>query len=378
MEKMGLYVHHPFCVKKCRYCDFASRPETGAAEIEAYYRGMLKEISQADPAPEKQIDTLYFGGGTPSYVGSRYLKQVVTALADHYQFDPLDDKREMTIEVNPASAMAEKLYAYRAIGFNRLSIGLQATQERLLHFLGRAHTVGDFKETVRHAVAAGFENISADLIFGVPGQTVDDVKASLDYLLSLPRIRHLSCYSLIVEPGTVFDTWRKQGKLALPPEETEREMYQVIGEETARKGMKQYEISNYAYPGFESRHNSGYWTMMPYRGFGLAAASFNGFRRWTNTAVMADYLKAPGQALAEGHRLTEQERQGDFMFLGLRRLDGVADADYHRLFGSSFWKDYQKEIDHLLNEGLVFRKDDRLALTKRGLDLANQVFMAFV
>lgn len=378
MTALELYVHIPFCVRKCAYCDFPSGPPAGEAAVAAYFDALLAEIAACPDGGMGEVTTVYFGGGTPSFVAAEWIQKVLAALGEKFHFDPRDDALEKTIEVNPASALEPKLRAYRAMGFNRLSIGCQAAQDRLLAILGRPHTFADFLATYDHAVEAGFTNISADLMAGLPGQSLADMDDSLEAILDLPAIRHLSAYSLIVEPGTPFARRQARGELALPGEDTERAMVHRIKERTKGRGMVQYEISNYAYPGFESRHNTGYWIMTPYRGFGLGAASFDGRARWQNTADLAGYQAAPGVARAEDHVLPEEELRGDFMFLGLRRLAGVADGDYRRRFGRSFFDDYGSAIARLKDEGLVMVQGETLGLTDRGLDLANQVFVEFV
>ncbi len=385
-QGIGIYVHIPFCVKKCRYCDFCSSRED-AAVIDRYFDALVAEIQADADAAGRRAASLYVGGGTPSFVDAAQIARVVAALEARYAFSLRDADIEATIEVNPASALADKLAAYRVLGFNRLSIGCQSTDDRLLALMGRAHRAADFFTTVAAARAAGFTNISADVIFGLPEQRLADVAATMRDLTALP-LTHLSAYSLIVEPGTVFDRWEREGRLALPPEDEERAMYETVRRMAADAGMAPYEISNFARPGFESRHNSRYWTFAPYRGYGLGAASFarpaarplgNGAaRRFANTPDLAAYCLAPGKALAEDRRLSLGEAKGDFMFLGLRRTAGVRDAIFRELFGVSFFEAYGAAIAELRRQGLVEVAGDALRLSRRGYDLANQVFMAFV
>ena len=385
-QGIGVYVHSPFCVQKCRYCDFCSSRENAAA-IGRYFDALVAEIRADAAAADRQVASLYVGGGTPSFVDAAQIARVVAALEARYAFSLRDADIEATIEVNPASAMADKLAAYRRMGFNRLSVGCQSTDDRLLALMRRAHRAADFFATVDAAKAAGFENISADVIFGLPEQHLADVAATMRDLLVLP-LTHLSAYSLIVEPGTVFDRWEREGRLALPPEDEERAMYETVRRMAADAGMAPYEIANFARPGYASRHNSRYWRFELYRGYGLGAASFvrpaalplgdGDCRRFANTSDLAAYGLAPGRALAEDRRLSLAEAKGDFMFLGLRRTAGVRDAVFQKLFGASFFEEYGAAIAGLRRQGLVEVAGDVLRLSRRGYDLANQVFMAFV
>ncbi|WP_281672077.1 radical SAM family heme chaperone HemW [Pseudoramibacter alactolyticus] len=385
-QGIGVYVHIPFCVKKCRYCDFCSSREDAAA-VDRYIDALIAEIRDDGAAAGKRVASLYFGGGTPSFVDAAQIARVAAALEARYAFSLRDADIEATIEVNPASAVGEKLAAYRALGFNRLSVGCQSTDNRLLALMGRAHRAADFFATVAAAKAAGFENISADVIFGLPEQQLADVAATMRDLFAQP-LTHLSAYSLIVEPGTVFDRWEREGRLALPPEDEERAMYETVRRMAADTGMAPYEIANFARSGYASRHNSRYWRFEPYRGYGLGAASFvrpaalplgdGDCRRFANTSDLAAYGLAPGRALAEDHRLSLAEAKGDFMFLGLRRTAGVRDAVFQKLFGASFFEEYGAAIAGLRRQGLVEVAGDALRLSRRGCDLANQVFMAFV
>lgn len=385
-QGIGVYVHIPFCVQKCRYCDFCSSRENAAA-IGRYFDALIAEIRADAAAADRRVASLYVGGGTPSFVDAAQIARVVAALEARYAFSLRDADIEVTIEVNPASAMADKLAAYRRMGFNRLSVGCQSTDDRLLALMGRAHRAADFFATVDTAKAAGFENISADVIFGLPEQYLADVAATMRDLLALP-LTHLSAYSLIVEPGTVFDRWEREGRLALPPEDEERAMYETVRRMAADARMAPYEIANFARLGYASRHNSRYWRFEPYRGYGLGAASFarpealplgdGDCRRFANTSNLAAYGLAPGRALAEDRRLSLAEAKGDFMFLGLRRTAGVRDAVFQKLFGASFFEEYGAAIAGLRRQGLVEVAGDALRLSRRGCDLANQVFMAFV
>ncbi|MDO4287715.1 MAG: radical SAM family heme chaperone HemW [Eubacterium sp.] len=374
---IGLYIHVPFCKRKCHYCDFpswAGRED----QIAAYFDRLLTEISAFARAwGPRSVDTVYFGGGTPSLVGAEYIARVMETIHRHFTLaDP-----ECTLELNPASVDLDKIKTYRAWGINRVSVGLQASQDALLKTLGRLHSWGDFVKTMAALDKAGIDNISADLMLGLPGQTVAMLLDSARALADFAGLRHISCYSLKVEEGTVFYKRQLQGTLDLPDEKTERAMQHAVIKALEALGYKQYEISNFARPGFESRHNSRYWDLSEYVGFGLGAASYFGGRRFTNTFDLKTYIStSPDQPVvrAEDHLLDAAEARGDFMFLGLRRMAGVAEAEYKRLFNRSFFEDYGPEIADLEARGLIKRTAAGIALTDLGQDLANQVFMAFV
>lgn len=382
MKPLGLYIHIPFCVKKCHYCSFTSWCPRDGRQVQDYFKDLRQEIkTYAGRTKGYVVRTVYFGGGTPSAVSADEIKQTMEALGRAFAFDPQDPLLEKTIEVNPGSGTAEKILAYQKMGFNRLSIGLQSAQDHLLKVLGRVHTREDFKLACGAAEAAGFDNVSADVMFGLPGQSLQDVLETVQMLVERPVIKHLSCYSLKVEEGTAFDVWERQGRLALPGEELEREMYHRLIDNLRLHGFEQYEISNFSKPGAESRHNSSYWDLTDYIGLGLGASSFFCHKRWSNTADFNKYhvgLEC-GYPIEEGaHRLSDLEARGDFMFLGLRRNRGVDDLEYNQQFGRHFFDDYREEIWGLLESGLIVREGTRIRLSTRGMDLANQVFMAFV
>ncbi len=373
----GIYIHMPFCKSKCRYCDFPSFAGISLGRQAAYGKALQREIRDfAQKQPERlKAETIYIGGGTPSIVDAEQIDGVLAVIQRYFE---VDDKAEITLEANPESMTPQKAKAYRKMGINRISMGLQAAQDRLLKTLGRPHTLADFDTALTYLCDAGFDNLSADLMFGLPGQHLEDVAQSVEHLTAFPVIRHLSCYSLKIEEGTPFAAMAAAGKLDLPDEDDERAMERLIHQKLEIAGLMQYEISNYAIPGFESRHNSRYWTMDDYVGFGLGAASYYNNTRWTNTFSFEAYLEKTPVPKAECHVLSAEEARGDFMFLGLRRNRGVSDEAYRRLFGRSFFDDYAKAIGKLTTQGLLRQQDDSLLLTERGRDLANQVFMEFV
>jgi oxygen-independent coproporphyrinogen-3 oxidase len=383
---LEIYVHIPFCQSKCRYCDFLSWPERNQDAVENYFDALNREIAAFKMPKDRLVGTVYFGGGTPSAVDPRLIAQTVTALEEKCGFDFKDGKLEKTIEVNPKTVDEAQLKDYRELGFNRLSVGIQSLSAGLLKTLGRLHTAEEALAVLDMAEAVGFENISGDLMSGLPGQTLEDIDEAVARIAAYPSVRHISCYSLIVEPGTVFEKWQRKGRLGLPSEKEERRMYHHLCRRLEAWGFHQYEISNFSRPGYASRHNSGYWDLTPYAGFGLGAASLSeqgptdrdgAFYRKENTRDFKAYLEDPVHSF-EGHALPKREAEGDFMFLGLRTADGVSDEDFDQLFGESFQDRYQKEISTLIKEKLIQKDGSRIFLTRKGLDLANQVFMAFV
>ncbi|MGN0194196.1 MAG: radical SAM family heme chaperone HemW [Pseudoramibacter sp.] len=385
-DYLEIYIHIPFCRSKCRYCDFLSWPERNQDTVEKYFDALGREIEAFDGADAAPVGTVYFGGGTPSAVDPIWIAETVSALEEKFGFDFKDEKLEKTIEVNPKTVDEAQLRGYRDLGFNRLSVGVQSLNGRLLKTLGRLHSAEDALAVFDMAKAAGFDNISADLMSGLPGQSLKDIDEAVACLAAVPQIRHISCYSLIIEPGTVFEKWQREGRLALPSENLEREMYHRLCRKLRAEGFHQYEISNFAKRGYESRHNSGYWDLTLYAGFGLGAASLfknqpadrdGAFYRKENTRDFKAYLEDPVRSF-EGHDLSKREAEGDFMFLGLRTAAGVSDEDFIKIFGESFKSIYKKEISTLIKEKLIQENGPRIFLTRKGFDLANQVFMAFV
>ena len=382
MKKLGLYIHIPFCTKKCDYCNFCSLPRIGGGDINSYFSALEEEIlSYKDQIENYKVQTVYFGGGTPSCVPEKYIERIVTVLAETFRFSLKDPTLEKTIEVNPESASLKKLQTYINLGINRLSMGLQATQDRLLKGIGRTHTIDGFLKAYDHAIQAGFDNISVDLMMGLPEQTIEDVGESVEFVTQLDKIQHISAYSLKIEDDTILEKKERAGLLVLPSEEEERQMAYLMESGLRSKGFNQYEISNFAKPNQESRHNSAYWDLSDYIGLGLGASSYFQDRRFSNFFGMEAYcsaLEKGESAILEDHLLDQMEKMGDWMFLGLRRTKGVSDREFQQMFGKSFFVVYKKEIEKLVNLDLIWKKEDRIGLTRRGLDLANQVFMEFV
>ena len=353
---VGLYLHIPFCRRKCAYCDFVS-----FANRESFWlpvvAGMKKEIQFAHGL---DVETIYFGGGTPTVLPPALLRELMHEI---YKNMNVARDAEISIEANPGTVDADMFSALRAMGFNRLSIGAQAAQDSLLETLGRIHRWPDAEKAVRDAQAAGFENINLDLMYGLPGQKPADFRESLEKALAL-GVKHLSLYSLIVEENTPFYERYHDHPELLPNEDELAEMDDDAHWMTADAGLERYEISNYAVPGFECRHNLIYWTRRDYLGVGCAAASLMHNCRWTNAATLEGYMRGEKSNL---QKIGPDEQRFERLMLGLRLVDGVDWGDQET------FNIYEEKLHKLRNEGLCDWDDEHLWLTPRGLDLQNRV-----
>lgn len=383
-ELLSLYLHIPFCLQKCRYCDFLSGPQD-AQTREQYVQALVREIRwQASRRPDTPVDTVFFGGGTPSVLTAGELSGLMEALHAHYRIRP---DAEISLEMNPGTADLEKLLALRGMGFNRLSIGVQSMHDGELRLLGRIHTARQAREAYSLARRAGFDTINIDLMSALPGQSLHSWQESLEEAAAWDP-EHISAYSLILEPGTPFFTMHEKGELPpLPDEDTDREMYHYTGRFLAGHGYAQYEISNYAKPGRECRHNIGYWTGHPYLGFGIGAASCVDGTRFSNIPDLEDYLRAmgpdapgpQGAAPQAGiHPLTVEEQMEEFMFLGLRMTEGVRFRDFESRFRKKMEDVYAEVIKKHLAQGVLVRTRDGVRLTDRGVDVSNYVLADYL
>lgn len=380
-KPLGLYVHIPFCVKKCNYCDFLSAPADDATK-KRYVDALCKEIeSYKELTKEYGLATVYFGGGTPSVLEVSLLEKLLDTIQKSFTVDMAT--AEVTLEVNPGTATVDKLKRYRELGINRLSIGVQSAREEELKLLGRIHSFEDAKNTVQWAREAGFGNISLDLISALPGQSFDAYKENVEAILSL-KPEHISSYSLIVEEGTPFSELYAEGMSKedeLPDEETDRAMYAYTKERLKEAGYERYEISNYAKPGFESRHNSSYWTGVEYLGVGLGASSLFTNARYHNETDLNIYMEeveSGRDVRREIERLVLEEQMEEFMILGLRCMCGVSREEFFKRFGKPIETVYGSALQKLKNRKLITIEGDRVALTEPGIDVSNQVFVEFV
>ena len=375
---LEIYVHIPFCERKCNYCDFLSGPADDATK-QAYTDALITEIRGRAQTLSRgnKVTSIYFGGGTPSVMSPAQLGAIYTAIGQEFVIDP---GAEITIEVNPKSGR-DKLHYLREIGFNRLSIGMQSSHKSELELLGRIHTYDDFAECFIDARDAGFKNISVDIMTAIPGQTEQMLAATVNKVLEFSP-EHISTYSLIIERGTPF--YERFGDIEGPVvgEETERKLYWMTVDMLKDKGYKHYEISNFAKPGYESRHNSGYWVRTPYLGLGLGSSSLlPGEVRVRNTDDFKLYLAHSGELdkiRAEIETLSEADCMSEFMFLGLRRMVGVSESEFKKTFGKTIDSVFPGIVEKHVEDGLLIRENGRIHLSDRGVDLSNQVFVDFL
>jgi len=377
-----LYIHFPFCMRKCLYCDFNSIAGS-AIPPSAYCAAVLKEMEirrSALPA-EVTASTLYLGGGTPSLMEPRLVGLLIN---DARRLFALAPDAEITMEANPGTVNRERLVEYRVAGVNRLSLGIQSFSEGMLVRLGRAHTAREGLASFKAARDAGFDNVGIDLIHSLPEQTAEMWQEELARAVSL-RPEHISAYGLTIEAGTPFHDLERSGELNPPEEETAAEMFEKTSLLLCKTGYEQYEISNFALPGFRSRHNQVYWQRGDYLGFGAGAHSFLSTpplaRRWKNQDEPESYIQSLANSIIpeEGISfITERDAMSEWLFLGLRMLDGVDSEAFRRDFGLPLHEAYAKELQLLLSEALLEWRGPLLRLTRRGLILSNQVFMRLI
>lgn len=376
-EKLSLYIHIPFCAKKCLYCDFPSW-QGCESYFEDYTDSLLNEIKNGERIySDYDISTIFIGGGTPTVLSPKLLGKITDVVLERYN---VESNAEITSEANPGTVDGYKLKEMKAMGINRLSFGVQAWQNNILKALGRIHDRETFLKNLDEAKNAGFENINCDLMFSLPNQTFKDWMETLENFSKLD-IQHISAYSLIVEDGTPFKKMQEEGRLLLPDEETDRKMYSAANEILAKNGFERYEISNFAKKGFESRHNITYWETRPYIGFGLGSHSYFQAERYNNTYDLKEYIAANGDAkkLRENKEiLTDKEKEEEFMFMGLRMKKGISTDEFSRRFGRDIYSVYGEKIEELLDEKLIEKKENRIMLTKRGTDVSNIVFERFI
>ncbi|MGQ9523999.1 MAG: radical SAM family heme chaperone HemW [Armatimonadota bacterium] len=375
----GLYVHIPFCIAKCAYCDFVSFPKNGQ-DTRAYVRALVKEMQLVRAQVQVRSEpfgSVYFGGGTPTVLSADVLVEVLRVLRETY---PVAGDAEVAVEANPGTVDLPSLQRLREGGFNRLSLGVQALDNRLLKLLGRVHTAEQAVESVLWARRAGFGNVSIDLIYGLPSQSLDDWRATLEETAALAP-EHISVYALSVEPGTRFWHLREEGLLCLPDEDEEAEMGLLAERMLAEGGYERYEISNYARRGYRCRHNQACWRNGAYLGFGAGAASYWDGERRRNVSDPGAYVRTVmgGEVpVEESERLPPEKAVGEAVMLGLRMLEGVDVADLERRFGVSVLDRFASEVFRLTGLGLLDVDGNRMRLTARGLMLANEVWAEFV
>lgn len=375
----GIYLHVPFCVKKCDYCDFISFPEKGMAK--EYFAALWREIELCrGENRDRQFNTVFFGGGTPSALPPYYIAQTMDRIRD--SFDVAIE--EATIECNPGTVDEEKLYAYKEAGFNRISLGVQSFEDRLLRGIGRIHNAKEAEETVRLARAAGFDNINIDLMYGLPNQTQDDYVLSIERAAELD-VQHISAYSLILEEGTRLYDRVKNGETTLPDDDAVYDMHRAGMKRLKELGYTRYEISNYAKPGRHSLHNMNYWNVGEYLGLGLNSSSAlikdGKLTRFSNAQTMEEYLYDIGKdslPRRDEQVIDVSEEMFEWAMLGLRKIEGVDRKAFVKRFGTDFAIVFSRAVNTLENMGWLTQDEGHIRLTDRGLDMQNSALMEFM
>lgn len=394
-KQIGMYVHIPFCVRKCSYCDFLSSPADDQTK-QRYIQSLIDEIRSMPKLKQDEyvMRSIFFGGGTPSALPAELTAKVLEELLTHYgnisskadtaviSYAAVGNLAEYSIECNPGTVTKEKLEIYKDAGFNRISFGLQSADNRELAAIGRIHTWEDFLESFGLARETGFDNINVDLMSNLPGQTLDSWRKTLECVCAL-RPEHISAYSLILEEGTPLanriEEEERQGIYTLADEKTERKMYYMACEILSEHGYEQYEISNFALSGRRSIHNLSYWECMEYLGFGIGASSNFGDMRYRNTSSLEKYLNHEFVQKEDEEYLTLEDRMSEFMFLGLRKVcDGVSKTEFKKRFEKDYDDIFGNITRRHVQNGLLEDDGERVALTRRGIDISNIVMADFL
>ena len=373
---MELYLHIPFCVKKCAYCDFLSFP-SGQEIQRQYAKRLMEDIDcMGKEYGDIPVDTIFIGGGTPSVPESRLIVDLMEHVNRAFQ---ISDGAEISMEANPGTVTREKLKEYRRAGINRISFGLQSANDRELKLLGRIHTWAEFLESFALARECGFTNLNIDLMSALPGQTCESWKDTLKRVTDLEP-EHISAYSLIIEEGTPFGEkyGSEEGRKLLPDEDSEREMYHETKRFLRECGYERYEISNYAKPGWECRHNIGYWTGVPYLGLGLGASSYMNGSRFAVSSDMQQYLGEKPGTFTDVEKLTKKDMEEEFFYVGLRMTAGVSLSEFERRFGMSAEEVYPGLMETFVEEKAAEFRGDRFVLTDYGLDVSNYIMAQFL
>lgn len=374
-KKLGIYIHIPFCARKCNYCDFLSAPET--RETKERYLSLLDREMQLykEIVSAREADTLFIGGGTPSFLETDLTDKLLCSVK---KWIPSGNLKEFTVECNPNSVTEEKLNLYKEAGVTRISLGMQSACDEELKKLGRLHSVKEFEKTYELVRKHGFERVNIDVMAAIPGQTIESYKHTLEYVVGLSP-EHISSYSLIIEEGTPFyEEYREN-----PPvdEDTDRQMYDLTKEILGRHGYHRYEISNYAKEGQECIHNLKYWQGGDYLGFGLGAASCMEHERWSNVRGLTDYedrICRGQKPIEQTEEISKEEQMAEFMFLGLRCMEGVSAERFEKKFHQSVEERYGKVLHKYENMGLMRLVNGNWQLTEQGIDVSNHIFADFL
>ena len=376
MKKLGIYIHIPFCVKKCNYCDFYSVKWDEISESK-YIKSAINEIKSYSELQYKFIvDTIYIGGGTPSIVNPKNLENMINVIKSIFK---VEENAEISMEANPNTLNKGNLNDYSSIGINRLSIGIQSLNDDILKRIGRIHNSKEALEAIEKAKQCGFANINADVMFNIPGQTIDDINNTISQLIK-KDIRHISFYSLKLEKGTPMYTLEKNKEIFLPEEDEEREMYYAGRNIMEANNLFQYEISNFAAKGYECRHNLKYWSQEEYVGIGPSAHSFLKNKRFNNPSDLKEYILSGGNSNFQRNILEvmdDNQMIFEYIILRLRLTEGLKFADFENKFSVNFKEVYAKQIEYLLKNNLIEIDDAAVRLTKRGMDISNYVFEQF-
>lgn len=376
MDKISLYIHIPFCVQKCLYCDFPSFARKDHLR-KAYIEALNKEIiSLREKHNNLEINTIFIGGGTPSVLEADELECLLKEVAKLNMAKDI----EYSMECNPGNLIEEKLEVMKKYGVNRISMGLQAKQDNLLKGLGRIHNYKTFKENFLLAKKVGFNNINVDLMFGLPNQRLNEWEETLREIISLEPA-HISAYSLIIEEGTAFYNLYENDKLKLPTEEEERKMYHLAKKILEENGFNQYEISNYAKEGKECRHNLAYWNMDNWIGVGSAAASYINGKRIKNKSSVEEYINSineKGEAVEEIINNSKNDNMEEFMFMGLRKINGIDENEFKKRFSMNINDVYGEILNKYIDEGLLIRESRRIFLSEKGIEISNIIMADFL
>lgn len=384
MNKLMLYIHIPFCQQKCNYCDFVSF-HANYDTIDKYILKLLSEIEyKSYIAKNYIISSIYIGGGTPSIIDKKYIRFILESIRNHYN---LSNDIEITIESNPNSLNLDKLNLYFESGINRLSIGLQSANDNELKMLGRIHNYSDFLDSYDSAIHVGFKNINIDLINGIPGQSAESFKKTLKQIMML-NIKHVSIYNLIIEDNTPFKTMLAENKITLPLETEILKMDAITKELTTYYRLNRYEISNYAKKGFECRHNLGYWSDIPYLGFGLNASSYFNNARFKNKTNLNNYLSLNYNKYLIGNDkksyydeikvIDSAEHMKEYIMLAFRKTSGIDIANFKEIFNENFEEKFKSQIKYYQSLELLYKNENNYYLSDKGLDVSNKIISDFI